>query len=113
MPRCNNTLNHRGRYKRFIGSLQEIRKMPLTEKQIRLAETIDEYVAQLVKDGGDDEEMLMTMHPYLDSFKQLLDSCTQPDMDQLCQRYDGFYRFAFLLERLAEGIANGVIPVPE
>lgn len=34
-------------------------------------------------------------------------------MDMLCERYNGFYRFATLLERLAEGIADGSIPVPE
>jgi hypothetical protein len=34
-------------------------------------------------------------------------------MDTLCERYDGFYRFAKLLEMLAGGIADGSIPVPE
>ncbi|MFC1719452.1 arylsulfatase regulator [Candidatus Poribacteria bacterium] len=87
--------------------------MPLTEKQILLAETIDEYVEQLVRDGGDDEDLLMTMQPYMATFKKLLDTSTQHEMNQLCQRYDGFHRFAFLLEQLAEGIANGTIPVPE
>ena len=47
------------------------------------------------------------------TFKQLLDTCTGADMDALCARYDGFYRFAKLLERLAEGIADGSIPMPE
>ena len=87
--------------------------MPLTEKQIRLAETIDEYVEQLIRDGGVDEELLMTMQPYMATFKQLLDTSTQGEMNELCGRYDGFYRFAHLLERLAEGIARGIIPVPE
>jgi hypothetical protein len=34
-------------------------------------------------------------------------------MDALCERYNGFYRFARPLERLAGGIADGSIPVPE
>jgi hypothetical protein len=34
-------------------------------------------------------------------------------MDVLCERYNGFYRFAKLLENLAQGIADGSIPVPE
>jgi len=87
--------------------------MPLTENQISLAETIDEYVEQLYRNGGDDEELLMTMHAHMETFKQLLDSSTQQEMNELCQRYDGFYIFASLLERLAEGIANGTFPVPE
>ena len=46
-------------------------------------------------------------------FKQLLDTCSPEDMDVLCERYEGFYRFAQLLENLAQGIADGTIPVPE
>jgi hypothetical protein len=34
-------------------------------------------------------------------------------MNLLIQRYDGFYRFANLLERLAQAIQDGVIEVPE
>ena len=44
------------------------------------------------------------------TFTQLLDTCTGADMDVLCARYDSFYCFAKLLERLAEGIADGSIP---
>ena len=37
------------------------------------------------------------------TFKQLLDICTGAEMDMLCARYEGFSRFAHLLERLAKG----------
>jgi hypothetical protein len=87
--------------------------MPLTKNQIRLAVIIDKYVKQTIKNGGDDEDLLVSMYEYMGTFKQLLDSSTQQEMNELCQRYDGFYRFAFLLERLAEGITNGIIPVPK
>jgi hypothetical protein len=50
---------------------------------------------------------------HLGTFKQLMEISTDADMNALCQRYDGLYRFANLLERLAEGIAEGRIPVPE
>jgi len=43
----------------------------------------------------------------------LLDTCTDAEMDALCDRYDGLYRYAQLLEMLAGGIADGSIPVPE
>jgi hypothetical protein len=43
------------------------------------------------------------------TFKQLLDTCIGADLDALCARYDGFHRFAKLLERLAEVIAEGSI----
>ncbi len=87
--------------------------MPLTENQTHLARIIDEYVNQIVDSGGDDEELLVSMSDDMAPFKQLLDSSTPPEMNELCQRYDGFYRFAKLLEQLAEGIANGTISVPK
>ena len=87
--------------------------MPLTEKQIRLASIIDKYVKQIIKNGGDDEDLLISMYEYMGTFKQLMDVSTQQEMNELCQRYDGFYRFAFLLDQLAEGIANGTINVPK
>ena len=55
----------------------------------------------------------MLLADYMGTFKQLLDTCTGADMDALGARYDGFYRFAKLLEQLAEGIADGSIPIPE
>ncbi len=86
--------------------------MPLTDKQIRLAATIDKYVkSTLAKDVGD-ESILVSMYDYMDTFKQLLDISTDSQMFQLCQQYDGFYRFAKLLDSLAQGSADGSIPVP-
>ena len=87
--------------------------MPLTEQQHRLARSIDTHVREVVAAGGGDEALLMSMADSMGTFKQLLDTCTRADIDTLCERYDGFYRFAKLLEMLAEGIADGSIPVPE
>lgn len=86
--------------------------MPLTEKQTHLAILIDKHVKQIIKNGGNDEDLLVEMYD-MDIFKQLMDCSTQYEMDELCQRYDGFYRFALLLEMLAERIANGNITVPK
>jgi len=87
--------------------------MPLTADQTRLALTIDMHVKQVLAHGGGEEALLLSLADSMPTFKQLLDSCTGEEMDMLCERYDGFYRFASLLERLAEGIADGSITVPE
>ena len=87
--------------------------MPLTEKQIRLASTIDEHVKETTGTGGTDEELLLSMSDYMDTFKRVMDLSTKDEMDTLCQRYDGFYHFAKLLEMLAAGIVDGSIEVPE
>jgi hypothetical protein len=87
--------------------------MPLTEEKTRLALTIDTHVRKVLAQGGGDEALLMSMADHMGTFKRLLDTCTGAEMDTLCDRYGGFYRFAKLLEMLAGGIADGSIPVPE
>ena len=87
--------------------------MPLTAHQTQLVVTIDIHVREALAQGGGDEDLLRSLADYMPTFKQLLDTCTGKEMDALCERYDGFYRFAQLLERLAGGIADGSIPVPE
>jgi hypothetical protein len=87
--------------------------MPLTEQQTRLAGAIDRHVRHVLAQGGGDEALLMSLADHMGTFKQVMDMSTGEEMNALCQRYDGFYRFAKLLERLAEGIADGSIPVPD
>ena len=86
-------------------------------EKLRLAETIDTWVQDIVQQSSSDEQaderILTSMGDYMEPFKQLLDTCTKLEMNLLIQRYDGFYRFANLLERLAQAIQDGVIEVPE
>ena len=49
----------------------------------------------------------------MDAYKRVMDGSTRAQMDYLYQQYDGFYRFAKLLEAIAQGIADGVIDVPK
>jgi hypothetical protein len=62
--------------------------------------------------GGGDGALPVSLADHLGTFKQLMEISTGADMNALCQRYDGLDRCANLLERLAEGIADGSIPVP-
>jgi hypothetical protein len=87
--------------------------MPLSAQHIRLAVTIDTHVREVLAEGGGDEALLRSMADAMGTFKQVMETCTSADMDALCERYDGFSRCAKLLERLAGGIADGRIPVPE
>jgi hypothetical protein len=86
--------------------------MPFTAQQTRLAVMIDTQVTQVLAEGGD-EALLLSLADLMDSFKQLLETCTSEDINALCDRYAGLYRLATLLERLAAGIADGSIPVSE
>lgn len=86
-------------------------------EKIRLAEIIDGWVLGLARhsDSQDqvDELILENMIDFMDPFKQLLDTCTKLEMNLLLQKYDGFYRFANLLERLVQAMQDGVIAPPE
>ena len=86
--------------------------MPLGKKQLRLAKHINTHVARIIARGGGDEELLQSMYDYMPAFKELLDISTKAQMDELCERYDGFYRFGKLAEMLAQGIADGHVEVP-
>lgn len=86
-------------------------------QKVQLAEIIDTWVQDIVRNShGDDqadERILESMVDYMGPFKHLLDNCTKLEMTLLVNQYDGFYRFANLLERLAQAIQDGVIEVPE
>ena len=86
-------------------------------QKTHLAEMIDNWVQDIARhsDNEDhvDEQILENMIDYMAPFKQLLDTCTKLEMNLLIQQYDGLYRFANLLERLAQAIQDGVITVPE
>ena len=87
--------------------------MPFTAQQTRLAIMIDTHVTQVLAAGGGDEALLLSLADYMGPFKQLLETCTSAEVNALCDRYEGLYRFATLLGMLAAGIADGSIPVPD
>ena len=81
----------------------------LTAEQIQLATLIDAHVNQYPADATGDEHLLSTIYDYMDAFKRIMDSTTSVQMDYLCLQYPGFYRFAKLLESIAESISDGTI----
>ncbi len=86
-------------------------------EQIQLAEMIDKWVNDIAGSSVSGEQVdgriLESAVNYMIPFKQLLDSCTSLEMQVLINKYDGLYRFANLLERLAEAIQDGAIDVPQ
>lgn len=86
--------------------------MPSPEKREQVAQKINNWVNGTIAQGGGDEEILEGMYDYMASFKKVMDTAAPGEMDALALKYEGFYRFANLLERLAEAIADGAIEVP-
>lgn len=85
----------------------------MTDTQIKLATTIDDHVNRVLAKGGGDEELLRSMVDQMATFKQLMEISSQEEMNTLCARSDGFFRFAKLLEAMAGGLADGSISAPE
>ncbi|MFM2588256.1 arylsulfatase regulator [Vibrio sp. TBV020] len=86
--------------------------MDLTTEQQQLAIIIDGYANQFPLTEEGDALLLQGCYDYMEAFKRVMDSSSKVQMDYLCQQYLGFYRFAQWMERLAQGIADGVIDVP-
>jgi hypothetical protein len=84
----------------------------LTEQHTRLALLIDTHVREMLAHDGSDEALRMAMVNDMGPCKPWLETCTDADMDGRCERYDGLYRFAILLEQVTEDIAKGCIPMP-
>ncbi len=89
------------------------RIMNLNAEQIQLAKLIDAHANQYPDTTLGTEQLLANTYDYMDAFKRIIDSTTSVQMDYLCQQYPGFYRFAKLLESLAQGISDGAIDVPK
>ena len=87
--------------------------MSLKARQIELATSIDKFVNDTYAKGGTDADVLANIYDYMGVFRELLDTSSRLEMDELCQRFEGFYRFAQILEQIAQGIANGTISVPK
>ena len=87
--------------------------MQLTNKQKQLAQGIDAFVKTIEQQGGSETELLAASFPeQTTTFKELLDTTTTEQMDALCELYPGFYRFAKLVESIAQGIQDGTLEVP-
>ena len=86
--------------------------MNLSVEQLQMAALIDAKVQRLVREGHDEVSILGEMFDCMPIFKILLDS-GHDTMDELCQRFGGFYHYAKILETLADGIRSGAIQVPK
>ena len=86
--------------------------MVVTVEQIQIASKIDARVKKLERRGCDEVEILTEMVDLMPSFKKLLDTAGHKGMDELCERFEGFYHYARLLEHLAGAIRSGEIKVP-
>ena len=85
----------------------------LSAEQLQLIKIVNDHALRFPHTEIGDAELLQTCYDYMDAFKRVMDSTSRIQMDYVCQQYHGFYRFAKLMEKLARGIADGIIEVPK
>lgn len=83
--------------------------MPLTEHIIHIVENINNRANDILLNGGSDEELLLSLHDIMGEIKKVMDASTHEELDGYCKKYNGFHRYARLLEKLSEDIADGTL----
>ena len=86
--------------------------MALTNQQLWIATKIDTRMQKLIRAGKDSMAIMAAMADHMPAFHQLLNTVPPGDIDQLAQKFTGFYRYARILESLAPGIQSGATPPP-
>ncbi|WP_387692409.1 arylsulfatase regulator [Photorhabdus sp. RM71S] len=84
----------------------------LSAEQLQRVKRIHDYATRFPLTETGDMQLLKTCYDYMGIFKQVTDSTSTAQLDDICQQYTGFFRFAKLMEMLAQGIAEGIIDVP-
>ena len=86
--------------------------MSLSIKQKRFIARLDSETKQILRYGGDEETLLMSLcdEDKMNAIKEIIDSSPENvgELNAYCEQYDGFYQYMNLLERLALGISRGV-----
>jgi hypothetical protein len=87
--------------------------MNLSVGQLDIALQIDAQVRELEWAESDKITSFGEMSALMPGFKQLMDTAGQRGMDELCARFEGFYRYAKIMDDIAAGIESGQIKVPK
>lgn len=84
--------------------------MKLSDEQLNFVLKVNAQGRELERSGKNVIEIFMEMGELMPDFKRLiLDVLTQDEINGICARYDGFYRYAKTLETIAEGLKSGAL----
>jgi hypothetical protein len=83
--------------------------MAATAEQVRIAETIEMHMRQLLGAGCNDVEIMAAMYDHMPSFiKGLMDTKPSDEvLDELFERFPSFLRYTKILENMAEALQAG------
>ena len=98
--------------------IADIKSPPLMTPLVRAkaALEIHQYIEELNSAGVSTNDEIMRQGEtffFMCNFRGIMDNAEPGELDSLCERFDGFYQFAKMLENLAQGIQEGKIQVPK
>lgn len=82
--------------------------MTITHNQKEFIISLDKEAKEILKNGGGQEELLVSLSNRIFEIKGIMDSSTHDELDYYCAQYDGFYYYMKLMEQLAKGCSDGV-----
>ena len=80
--------------------------MSLTIAQKEFIINLDSQAKDIIQTSGQ-EGLLMSLADKIHDIKNIMDASSHDELDQYCEKYDGFYMYMKLLEQLAQGCADG------
>ena len=86
--------------------LTGVKALSLTEKQKNFIAVLDSTAKQILQHGGD-AELLMSLAHKMHQIKDIMDAASKSELNFYCQRYEGFYQYMKLLERMAKASSEG------
>ena len=81
-------------------------------EMLKIMERLDTRANGLLLTGASDIDLLGGMYDLMPDFKALMDSPYSDEIEAKASRFPSLYRYAVMLSKLAEGIADGSIKVP-
>ena len=64
--------------------------------------------AKQIMQHGDTDELLISLFGRVEKIKEIMDVSSEQELNEYCEKYNGFYQYIQLLEQLARGCAEGV-----
>lgn len=80
--------------------------MNQNQNTICIVEGINKYANNILLQGDDDEDLLSSLENIIGDIKEVMDTSTYQQLDEYCDKYNGFYRYARLLERVSDFLVH-------
>lgn len=81
--------------------------MALTIEQQKFIEDLNNEAKRILHDGNK-EELLKSLWGKMDKLQEIMASSTGSELNDYCEKYDGFYLYMKMLEELAGACSEGV-----